>query len=273
VFEGDERWRAIRVPEEAVYDWEDDSTYLRRPPYLDGMALDVAERPAIRGARVLAMLGDQITTDHLSPAGAIPPHTPAGRYLIERGVQRFDLNTYASRRGNHEVMMRGTLANVRLRNQLVPGREGGVTLDLVTGTGERTIFDAAGIAREHGVPLVILGGALYGAGSSRDWAAKGPALLGVRAVIAESFERIHRANLIGMGVLPLQYLDGESAATLGLTGHEPFDIDAVDPAHDTVEVRAGAIRFRARVRLDTPREVEYYRHGGILPFVVRKLVA
>ncbi|WP_210509077.1 aconitate hydratase AcnA [Naasia sp. SYSU D00057] len=274
VFEGDHRWAAIATPESSVFEWDEESTYLRRPPYLDGVTLEPRLVRDIRGARALAVLGDQITTDHLSPAGAIPPHTPAGEYLLERGVQRFQFNTYASRRGNHEVMMRGTLANVRLRNALVPEREGGYTLDLVGGSGERTIFDAAQIARRENVPLVILGGKLYGAGSSRDWAAKGPALLGVKAVIAESFERIHRSNLIGMGVLPLEYVPGESAATLGLTGHERFDIVglAENPSAEFVEVLADGTRFRLRVRLDTDREREYYRAGGIMKYVFRRLV-
>mgnify|MGYP000147404844 CR=1 FL=1 len=274
VFEGDHRWAAIATPESEIFEWDDDSTYLRRPPYLDGLSLEPEPIDDIVGARALAVLGDQITTDHLSPAGAIPVHTPAGQYLMDRGVPRFQLNTYASRRGNHEVMMRGTLANVRLRNALVPQREGGYTLDLVGGSGETTIFEAATIARLQNVPLVILGGKLYGAGSSRDWAAKGPALLGVRAVLAESFERIHRSNLIGMGVLPLEYLPGESAASVGLTGRERFDILGLadDPNAATVEVRADERVFRARVRLDTPREREYFRHGGIMAYVLRRLV-
>lgn len=275
VFEGDHRWADIAASGTDLFEWDDESTYLRRPPYLDGLSPDPSPILDITGARALAVLGDQITTDHLSPAGAIPPYTPAGEYLLARGVQRFQLNTYASRRGNHEVMMRGTLANVRLRNALVPGREGGYTLDLVEGSGETTIFEAAQIAKRANVPLLILGGTLYGAGSSRDWAAKGPALLGVKAVLAESFERIHRSNLIGMGVLPLEYLGGESAATLGLTGRERFDIRGLgdDASAKFVEVRAGDITFHARVRLDTDRERLYYRHGGIMSYVVRRLLA
>jgi aconitate hydratase len=274
VFEGDRHWKQIEAPTGATYDWDDESNYLRRPPYLDGMHLDAAAVPDIVGARVLAMLGDQITTDHLSPAGAIPAHTSAGKYLLERGVARFELNTYASRRGNHEVMMRGTLANVRLRNQLLDDAEGGVTLDLVEGSGKRTIYDAAMIARRHSVPLLILGGNLYGAGSSRDWAAKGPALLGVRAVLAESFERIHRANLVGMGILPLEYLPGENAASLGLTGLETFTVRGLSgEISDQVEVQADDRNFRAQVRLDTERERDYYRNGGVMPYVLRKLLS
>ncbi|GAB3617259.1 aconitate hydratase AcnA [Okibacterium endophyticum] len=275
VFRGDHNWQAIDAPTTALYDWDEKSTYLRRPPYFDGMTPISPKTGDIVGARVLAKLGNQITTDHLSPAGAIPVHTPAGQYLLDRGVQRFELNTYASRRGNHEVMMRGTLANVRLRNHLVPEREGGFTLDLVEGTGERTIYDAAMIASAHEVPLLILGGTLYGAGSSRDWAAKGPALLGVKAVLAEGFERIHRSNLIGMGVLPLEYPTGENAETLGLTGLESFDIRGLgdDATASEVDVVAGGTSFRARVRLDTQRERDYYRHGGILHYVLRKMTA
>jgi aconitate hydratase len=275
VFRGDENWRAIEAPNSPLYEWDPESDYLREPPYFDSMTAEPSPIGDIVGARVIAKLGDQITTDHLSPAGAIPHHTPAGEYLMGRGVGRYQLNTYASRRGNHEVMMRGCLANVRLRNHLVPDREGGYTLDLVEGTGERTIYDAAMIARRHEVPLIILGGALYGAGSSRDWAAKGPALLGVKAVIAEDFERIHRGNLIGMGVLPLEYLPGQNAELLGLTGLETYSVHGLGPdaEADEVEVRADGKTFRARVRLDTDRERAYYRHGGILPFVLRKLSA
>lgn len=275
VFQGDAKWQAIEATASPLYSWDPESDYLRLPPYFDTMTAAPSTAGDIVGARVLAKLGDQITTDHLSPAGAIPPRTPAGEYLLSRGVKRFELTTYASRRGNHEVMMRGTLANVRLRNSLVPEREGGYTIDLVEGTGERTIYDAAMIARRHDVPLIILGGALYGAGSSRDWAAKGPALLGVKAVLAEDFERIHRGNLIGMGVLPLQYMPGENAEVLGLTGLETFDIQGLgaDASASEVRVRADDTVFRARVRLDTGREREYYRHGGILHYILRKLTA
>ncbi|HWI30027.1 MAG TPA: aconitate hydratase AcnA [Microbacterium sp.] len=270
VFHGDEHWRGLETPTGPVFPWDEASTYLRRPPYFDDLAGD---RPwSLKGARVLASLGDQITTDHLSPAGAIPAHTPAGRYLTELGVPRFELNTYASRRGNHEVMMRGTLANVRLRNRLVPGVEGGSTVGPVSGNVV-PIYDAALEARAANIPLIILGGRLYGAGSSRDWAAKGPALLGVRAVIAASFERIHRSNLIGMGILPLEFMDGADAAGLGLTGFETFDIVGDPLRDDVVAVRADDIAFTVRVRLDTDREKDYFRHGGIMKTVLRHLPA
>jgi aconitate hydratase len=229
----------------------------------------------ISGARVLVKLGDAVTTDHVSPAGAIPPRTPAGRYLTALGVERFELNTYASRRGNHEVMMRGCFANVRLRNQLVPEKVGGWTRDLLSGDVV-PVYDAAMAYREAGVPLLVVAGKEYGSGSSRDWAAKGPALLGVRAVLAESYERIHRSNLVGMGVLPLQFLDGESAESLGLTGTETFEVRglraAVEDGAPTVTVLADGRSFRARVRLDTRREADYYRHGGIMHYVLRGLL-
>lgn len=272
VFLGDEHWRALRTPLAPVYEWEEESTYLRLPPFFANLTEEAPAEWSLRDARVLAYLGDQITTDHLSPAGAIPAHTPAGEYLTARGVARSELNTYASRRGNHEVMMRGCLANVRLRNRLVPEREGGFTLSPLTGE-ERTIFAAASEARAAGVPLIILGGALYGAGSSRDWAAKGPALLGVRVVIAESFERIHRSNLIGMGVLPLEFVDGQSAESLGLTGRETYSVEGDPLTSDEVSVIAGELSFRARVRLDTSRERDYFAHGGIMPFILRQLIA
>ncbi len=271
VFKGDAHWRCLHTPQSPTYEWEERSDYLRLPPYFDGIAPEPDEGWGLSGARVLAYLGDQITTDHLSPAGAIPPHTPAGQYLLSRGTARFELNTYASRRGNHEVMMRGCLANVRLRNRLVPEREGGYTLCPVSGE-ETTIYEAAMRAREADIPLIILGGKLYGAGSSRDWAAKGPALLGVRAVVAESFERIHRSNLIGMGVLPLEFMPGESAVGLGLTGRETFEVLGDPSSDDTLTVVAGGIRFKAKVRLDTLRERAYFAHGGILPYVLRQVV-
>ncbi|MET7395719.1 aconitate hydratase AcnA [Dactylosporangium sp. NPDC005572] len=268
VFTGDDRWQQLPAPQGATFAWDDASTYLRRPPYLDAMTPEPRPVVDIVGARVLVKLGDSVTTDHISPAGAIPPHTPAGQYLRGLGVEPFDLNTYASRRGSHEVMTRGTFANVRLRNQLVPDTEGGYT---VHDGSLATIYDAAAAHRAAGVPLLVLAGKEYGTGSSRDWAAKGPALLGVRAVLAESFERIHRSNLIGMGILPLQFLDGDNADILDLTGHETFTIAGlVDAVPDTVTVHAGHTTFPARVRLDTPREVEYYRHGGILPYVLRR---
>ncbi|MFE7707592.1 aconitate hydratase [Streptomyces sp. NPDC057486] len=276
VFAGDARWQELAASDAETFSWDEASTYLRRPPYLDGMPLDPDPVPDIRGARVLVKLGDSVTTDHVSPAGAIPPRTPAGRYLTERGVERFQLNTYASRRGNHEVMIRGTFANVRLRNQLVPGTEGGFTRNFLTDK-VTSVYDAALGYQEAGVPLVVVAGREYGTGSSRDWAAKGPALLGIRAVLAESFERIHRSNLIGMGVLPLQFLDGQSADSLGLTGNETISITGLDQLNGggtpgTVSVHAGDLQFEMHVRLDTPREVEYYRHGGITRYVVRKLL-
>jgi aconitate hydratase len=277
VFTGDERWRGLDSSSGETFAWDGASTYLRRPPYLDGMAAEPDRVGDLVGGRLLVKLGDSVTTDHISPAGAIPPHTPAGRYLTELGVPRFELNTYASRRGNHEVMMRGCFANVRLRNQLVPGEVGGWTRNFLTGAVE-SVFDAAGAYREAGVPLVVVAGKEYGSGSSRDWAAKGPALLGVQVVLAESFERIHRSNLVGMGILPLQFLDGDSADSLGLTGEETFCVSGLDAATTgsgaaTVTVTADGRAFPARVRLDTRREAEYYRHGGIMRYVLRGLLA
>jgi aconitate hydratase len=278
VFEGDERWRAIRVPTGKVYDWDARSTYVRNPPYFDGMAMTPAATSDIRGARVLALLGDSVTTDHISPAGNISKSSPAARYLMEQGVQPADFNQYGARRGNHEVMMRGTFANIRLRNLLLPGTEGGVTLHIPSGE-QLSIYDAAMKYKAEGTPLVILAGKEYGTGSSRDWAAKGTMLLGVKAVIAESFERIHRSNLIGMGVLPLQFLPDQSAQSLGLTGREIFSIEGgSDATRRTVTVTAlredgSSLKFEARVRIDTPKEREYYRHGGILHYVLRQLAA
>src|SRR5581483_7132557 len=261
VFTGDETWRALEIPSGDLYAWADDSTYVRRPPYFDGMPTDPGPVEDIEGARCLVMLGDSVTTDHISPAGSIKPDGPAGRYLVEHGVERKAFNSYGSRRGNHEVMVRGTFANVRLRNLLVPGSEGTWTVHLPSGE-EMSIFDASQRYLDEGTPLVVLAGKEYGTGSSRDWAAKGPKLLGVRAVIAESFERIHRSNLLMMGILPLQYADGENAETLGLTGRETFSIHGIDNAEATeVTVRADDREFTARVRLDTPRERDYLRHG------------
>jgi aconitate hydratase A / 2-methylisocitrate dehydratase len=272
VFTGDERWRALDTPEGDLFAWEDSSTYVRRPPYFDGMAREPGVVSDIAGARVLVSLGDSVTTDHISPAGAIRPDAPAGTYLLEHGVERKDFNSYGARRGNHEVMVRGTFANVRLRNQLVPASEGTWTVHLPDGE-EGTIFDVAERYRAEGVPTIVLAGKEYGSGSSRDWAAKGPNLLGVRAAIAESYERIHRSNLLMMGILPLQYRDGESRESLGLTGREEFSIVGVENGEAReVTVRADDKEFRVRVRLDTPREREYVRHGGILPFVLRKLL-
>ncbi|MEU4427206.1 aconitate hydratase AcnA [Actinoplanes sp. NPDC024001] len=270
VFTGDERWQALPVAAGSRFAWDEQSTYLRRPPYFEALSREPAPLTDIRDARVLVKLGDSITTDHICPAGAIPLHTPAGRYLTDLGVAPFDINTYASRRGNHEVMMRGTFANVRLRNQLVPDVEGGFTR-LADSSAVVPIFHAAMAYQQTGTPLVVLAGKDYGTGSSRDWAAKGPALLGVRAVIAESFERIHRSNLIGMGILPLQFLPGESAETLGLTGEERYDITGLGSGR-TVTITADAVTFTAIARLDTDREADYYRHNGIMPYVLRRLI-
>ncbi len=278
VFKGDEHWNAIRVPAGEAYAWEPQSTYVRNPPYFDGMTMTPAAVGAIEGARALAVLGDSVTTDHISPAGNISKSSPAARYLIENGVAPVDFNSYGARRGNHEVMMRGTFANIRLRNLLVPGTEGGVSVHLPTGT-QGSIYDVAMQYKATGTPLVVLAGKEYGTGSSRDWAAKGTMLLGVRAVIAESFERIHRSNLIGMGVLPLQFTDGQNVASLGLTGRETFDFVGLDGGGaKSVQVIATAEdgtqrTFTARVRIDTPKELEYYRHGGILQYVLRSLVS
>jgi aconitate hydratase len=273
VFTGDERWRALDTPLGDLFAWEPGSTYVRLPPYFDGMPREPVPVEDLAGARVLVMLGDSVTTDHISPAGAIRPDSPAGTYLIEHGVERRAFNSYGARRGNHEVMVRGTFANVRLRNQLVEGSEGTWTVHLPDGD-EGPIFDIASRYRAEGVPTIVLAGKEYGSGSSRDWAAKGPNLLGVRAVIAESYERIHRSNLLMMGILPLQFLDGDTPASLGLTGREEFSISGVRAGEAReVTVRADGKEFAARVRLDTPREREYFRHGGILPFVLRRLLA
>jgi aconitate hydratase len=272
VYSGDERWRSLETPSGNLYGWDPDSTYVRRPPYFEGMPREPRPVGDILRSRVLVMLGDSVTTDHISPAGAIRPDSPAGRYLIEHGVERKDFNSYGARRGNHEVMVRGTFANVRLRNQLVTGSEGTWTVHLPDGE-EMTIYDAAMRYHAEGVPTIVIAGKEYGSGSSRDWAAKGPNLLGVRAVIAESYERIHRSNLLMMGVLPLQFLPGESRESLGLTGREEFSITGVENGEaQEVTVQADGREFRARVRLDTPREREYVRHGGILPFVLRRLL-
>ncbi len=273
VFTGDDTWRGLPVPEGELFAWDPGSTYVRLPTYFEGMPPEPGAVEDVVGARCLVAIGDSVTTDHISPAGAIKPDSPAGRYLIEHGVERKDFNSYGSRRGNHEVMVRGTFANVRLKNLLVPGSEGTWTVHVPSGE-EMTIYDAAGRYRAEGTPLVVLAGKEYGSGSSRDWAAKGPKLLGVRAVIAESFERIHRSNLLMMGVLPLQYMPGENRESLDLTGREEFSIDGLEngEAHE-VTVRADDVEFRATVRLDTPREREYLRHGGILPYVLRRLLA
>jgi aconitate hydratase A / 2-methylisocitrate dehydratase len=276
LFEGDDRWQSLETPAGATFAWDEDSTYMRRPPYLDGMTREVNPVGDIESARVLVKLGDSVTTDHVSPAGAIPVHTPAGQYLTGLGVERFQLNTYASRRGNHEVMMRGCYANVRLRNQLVPGVEGGFTLNQLSGEVS-SVYDAAMAYRAAAVPLIVVAGKDYGGGSSRDWAAKGPALLGVRAVLAESFERIHRSNMIGMGILPLQFMPGENAEFLGLSGTESINITGLQPLNEgrvpkTVRVSADDLVFTMHVRLDTDRDADYYRHGGITKYVMRKLL-
>jgi aconitate hydratase len=275
VYRGDERWQTMPVPEGSAFVWDDASTYVRRPPYFDGMPADPVALTDIEGARVLAVLGDSVTTDHISPAGSIKRDSPAGRYLQEHGVEPGDFNSYGSRRGNHEVMIRGTFANIRLRNRLAPGTEGGVTRHLPDGE-QLSIYDAARRYADEGVPLVVLAGKEYGSGSSRDWAAKGTALLGVRAVLVESFERIHRSNLVGMGVLPLQFRDGDTAESLGLTGEETFAVRGLAGTREIpreVTVTAGDTEFRAVVRIDTPGEADYFRHGGILPYVLRTLAA
>ncbi len=311
VFAGDERWNGLEVPRGDTYAWEESSTYVRLPPYFADMPAEPPAVEDIRGARVLGVFGDSITTDHISPAGSIKAASPAGKYLVEHGVPPRDFNSYGSRRGNHEVMMRGTFANVRIRNRMVPEIEGGFTLHLPSGE-PLPIYDAAMRYQQEGVPTVVFAGKEYGTGSSRDWAAKGPRLLGVRAVIAESFERIHRSNLVGMGVVPLELLDGATVQSLGITGREVIEIEGLarglaqvmgtgaagggagwqgdrevtvralpdaDPAAaaggaagDSGDPRAKPIEFRARVRLDTPQEVQYYRHGGILHYVLRQLL-
>jgi aconitate hydratase A / 2-methylisocitrate dehydratase len=273
VFTGDDTWRALPVPEGELFEWAPDSTYVRHPPYFAGMSRESGTVEDIAGARVLVWLGDSVTTDHISPAGSIKPDSPAGKYLTDHGIERKDFNSYGARRGNHEVMVRGTFANVRLRNQLVPSSEGTWTVHMPSGE-EMTIYDASQRYLADATPTIVIAGKEYGSGSSRDWAAKGPNLLGVKAVIAESYERIHRSNLLMMGVLPLQFMDGETPSTLGLTGRETFSISGVDNGDATeVTVRADDKEFRARVRLDTPREREYLRHGGILPYVLRKLLS
>jgi aconitate hydratase len=273
VFTGDDTWRTLEIPSGDLYQWDPSSTYVRQPPYFQDMPREPEPFQDITGARCLVLLGDSVTTDHISPAGSIKPDSPAGRYLVDHGVERREFNSYGSRRGNHEVMVRGTFANVRMRNLLVPGSEGTWTVHLPSGE-EMSIFEASDRYLAEGTPLIVLAGKEYGTGSSRDWAAKGPKLLGVQAVIAESYERIHRSNLLMMGILPLQYRDGENAETLGLTGREVFAIEGIENGEAReVSVRADDTRFTARVRLDTPREREYLRHGGILPFVLRRLLA
>jgi aconitate hydratase len=277
VFEGDHRWKSLATPTGKIFEWDLKSTYVRKPPYFDGMPKQPTPVTDISGARVLAILGDSVTTDHISPAGNIKADSPAGIYLAEHGIERADFNSYGSRRGNHEIMIRGTFANIRLKNLLLDGVEGGFTRNFLNGGEQTTIFAASMAYQNAGVPLVILAGKEYGSGSSRDWAAKGTALLGVRAVIAESFERIHRSNLIGMGVLPLEFKNGESAASLGLNGTEVFSIAGITALNNggvpkELTVTAGDKSFTAKVRIDTPGEADYYRHGGIMQFVLRSLL-
>ncbi|MET0716704.1 MAG: aconitate hydratase AcnA, partial [Mycetocola sp.] len=288
VFDGDERWRSLETPAGAVFEWDEKSTYVRKPPYFDGMTMETTPVSDIQGARVLAKLGDSVTTDHISPAGNIKADSPAGQYLVEHGVERKDFNSYGSRRGNHEIMIRGTFANIRLRNQLLDNVEGGYTRDFTQeGAPQSFIYDASQNYQAAGIPLVIFGGKEYGSGSSRDWAAKGTSLLGVKAVITESFERIHRSNLIGMGVVPLQFPAGQSWASLGLDGTETVSITGLEQLNDgttpkTVRVTAvpseqspagkETVEFDAVVRIDTPGEADYYRNGGILQYVLRSLV-
>jgi aconitate hydratase len=278
IFEGDEHWKEMAAPTGPIFQWDADSTYVKDPPYFVGFSEKTKKLEDVENGRVLVVLGDSVTTDHISPAGAIPSESPAGKYLIEHGVDRFDFNSFGARRGNHEVMMRGTFGNIRLRNALVE-REGYWTRHFPDG-GETTIFDAAEKYRAEGVPLIVIAGKEYGSGSSRDWAAKGPLLLGVRAVIAESFERIHRSNLVGMGILPLEFQRGENPTTLGLTGRERYTIrglDSITPGQE-FEVTAVAddgksVTFHARARVDNQTEVHYLNHGGILPLVLRQLMA
>jgi aconitate hydratase len=282
IFDGDERWQTLDTPTGKTFEWDQASTYVRKPPYFEGMTMETTPVEDITGARVLLKLGDSVTTDHISPAGSFKSDTPAGKYLIENGVERKDFNSYGSRRGNHEVMIRGTFANIRIKNQLLDGVEGGFTRDFTQEGGpQAAVYDAAMNYKEAGVPLVVLGGKEYGSGSSRDWAAKGTSLLGVKAVIAESYERIHRSNLIGMGVLPLQFPAGESAGSLGLDGTEVFDVQGVTALNEgttpgTLKVSArkedgSTVEFDAVLRIDTPGEADYYRNGGILQYVLRNI--
>jgi aconitate hydratase len=278
VFEGDTNWKSVATPKGENFTWSADSTYVKHPPYFEGMTLKTGTPQDIKGARVLAMLGDSVTTDHISPAGNIAATSPAAKYLESLGVQRKDFNSYGARRGNHEVMVRGTFANIRLKNLLAPGTEGGVTIHIPSGQ-QQSIYDAAMKYQAEKTPLIILAGKEYGAGSSRDWAAKGTALLGVKAVIAESYERIHRSNLIGMGVVPLQFFEGDTPASLGLTGRESYDIEGLGLQRSkqvtvTATGKDGTKAvFQAIVRIDTPKEQEYFIHGGILQYVLRQLAS
>ena len=281
VFEGDASWNSLKVPTGSIYEWSDQSTYIKQPPYFETIADPATFVKDMIGLRALAVLGDSVTTDHISPAGSIPIDSPDGKYLIGLGVKPADFNSYGARRGNHEVMVRGTFANIRLKNQMIPGVEGGLTCYLPAGQ-QMFIYDASVKYKEEGVGLVIIAGKEYGSGSSRDWAAKGTLLLGVRAVIAESFERIHRSNLVQMGVLPLQFASGDTHESLGLKGDETYNItcipEAVASGGGTVQISAVTpkgkkIEFKATARIDTPQEAEYYRHGGILPYVLQQLIA
>ena len=279
VFDGDHNWQSLQIPDADMFAWDNTSTYVRQPPYFDGMPREPEPLKDITDARVLALLGDSVTTDHISPAGNIKRDSPAGKWLQDNGVKQGDFNSYGSRRGNHEVMIRGTFANIRLRNQLVPGVEGGETRHLPDGE-QMSIFDASQKYQADGIPLLVIAGAEYGSGSSRDWAAKGTLLLGVKAVLATSFERIHRSNLIGMGVLPLQFLPGDTTESLGLTGEETYSIHGLEDATRTpnkvtvtVTTNSGSSEFEAAVRIDTPAEAAYYQHGGILQYVLRQLLA
>ena len=280
VFSGDQKWNSLKIPAGSNYDWSDDSTYIKQPPYFDEMVDPKTFVRDMTGLRALAVLGDSVTTDHISPAGSIALESPAAQYLMNLGVKPADFNSYGARRGNHEVMVRGTFANIRLRNQMVPGVEGGITVH-IPGGEQMPIYDAAMRYKADDVGLIVIAGKEYGSGSSRDWAAKGTLLLGVRAVLAESFERIHRSNLVQMGVLPLQFMEGDTRESIGLTGDESFDIREVRSAVTTgsnVDVIAThqsgkKIEFQAKARIDTPQEAEYYRNGGILPFVLRQLIA
>jgi len=278
VYEGDEHWKGMKVPAGDLYEWDAKSTYIKLPPYFENMSKTAAPLADILGARVLAVLGDSITTDHISPAGSIGADSPAGKYLIANGVKAHEFNSYGARRGNHEVMARGTFANIRLKNQLAPGTEGGWTT-YQPGGDEMSIYDASVRYREAGVPLIVIAGKEYGSGSSRDWAAKGPKLLGVRAVIAESYERIHRSNLVGMGILPLEFKPGENRDSLRLTGKETFDVTGVTSLSPRIEMRVAArsdegktSTFTVKARVDTPEEVAYYQNGGILTYVLRQML-
>ena len=275
--QGDDAWKNLETPQGEIYQWQESSTYIKKPPYFESMTMDLPGIQTIKDARVLALLGDSVTTDHISPAGNIDPESPAGIYLKDKGVERKDFNSYGSRRGNHEVMMRGTFANIRLRNKLAPGTEGGWT-SLAQNEKPVSIFEAAEEFRSKNTDLIVLAGKEYGTGSSRDWAAKGVSLLGVKAVIAESYERIHRSNLIGMGVLPLEFSSGDCAESIGLDGFESFDFDSITKQSKSVSVKATSAdgnekSFEAKIRIDTPKEWEYFEHGGILHYVIRRLVA